>query len=498
MGDNVSSRTFTRQDRSLFREKVNRCLEALSQMLAEDDFDVDEPRIGIEVELNLVDSEGEPAMANAQVLDDVDDNAFQTELGQFNIEINMPPHPLRGCHLLEFEEDLRVALNTANARARRSGHELAMIGILPTLREEHLTGQAISANPRYELLNQQMLNTRGEDIELHVTGIPLSAQSAPEQLDTSFGTIAPEAACTSLQLHLQVAPNQFAAYWNAAQAISGVQVAVGANSPFLFGRALWHETRLPLFEQSTDTRPPELVNQGVRPRVWFGERWITSIFDLFEENSRYFTALLPVSSDEDPLAVLEAGGIPTLAELRMHNGTIYRWNRPIYDAADGGHHLRLENRVLPAGPTVTDTVADAAFFYGLVRALVDADRPLWSQMSFASAGRNLEAAARSGFDARLEWPGTGSISPRELVLRRLLPLAHTGLAAFGVDADVRERYLGVIEQRCAAERNGARWQRDAVRAREAAGAPRAQALTEMLRDYLILMGAGEPVHTWPI
>ncbi len=496
MGDDVSSRTFTRQDRSIFRTKVKRCLEALARMLAEDNFDVAEPKIGIEVELNLVDAEAEPAMANAQVLEAVDDGAFQTELGQFNIEINMPPHPLRGGHLLEFEGALRGALNSANDRARRSGHELAMIGILPTLREEHLTQKAISADPRFELLNQQMLDTRGEDIALHITGTPLPGRTVPEQLDTSFATIAPEAACTSLQLHLQVAPDEFAAYWNAAQAISGVQVAVAANSPFLFGRALWHETRLPLFQQSTDTRPPELVNQGVRPRVWFGERWITSIFDLFEENSRYFTALLPVCGEEDPLAVLDAGGTPALTELRMHNGTIYRWNRPIYDTADGGHHLRLENRVLPAGPTVTDTVADAAFFYGLVRALVDADRPLWPQMSFDAAGGNLLAAARGGFDARLYWPEIGWVSPQELVLRRLLPLAHAGLASYGVDSTVRERYLGVIEQRCIAERNGARWQRDAVSARESAGESREQALNGMLRDYLALMGAGEPVHTW--
>lgn len=498
MGEDISPRTFTRQDRSLFRERVNRCLEALAQMLAEDNFHVADPRIGIEVELNLVDSELQPAMANSQVLDGLDDETFQTELGQFNIEINMPPHPLRGRHLLGFEEDFRGALDSASRRARSSGRELAMIGILPTLREEHLTSRAISADPRYGLLNQQMLNTRGEDIALRITGVPLATGDMPEQLDTSFGTIAPEAACTSLQLHLQVSPDQFAAHWNAAQAISAVQVAVGANSPFLFGRALWHETRLPLFEQSTDIRPQELINQGVRPRVWFGERWITSVFDLFEENSRYFTALLPVCSDEDPLAVLAAGGSPLLAELQMHNGTIYRWNRPVYDTTGDGHHLRLENRVLPAGPTVADTLADAAFYYGLVRGLVDADRPLWSQMAFGVASENLEAAARGGFDARLNWPAVGSVGPGDLVLRLLLPIADAGLAAFGVDGAVRERYLGIIEQRCAAERNGARWQRDAVRARQEAGESRAQALAGMFRDYLTLMAEGRPVHTWQI
>src|SRR5512133_3071757 len=197
-------------------------------------------------------------------------------------------------------------------------------------------------------------------------------------------TIMPEAACTSTQVHLQVSPEDFAGYWNAAQAIAGVQVAVGANSPFLFGKHLVAESRIPLFEQSTDTRSEELKAQGVRPRVWFGERWITSIFDLFEENVRYFPALLPITEDEDPLAVLEAGGTPGLHELRLHNGTIYRWNRPIYDVVDGTPHLRVENRVLPAGPTVVDMLANAAFYYGALGTLSEEDRPLGTKRSVAA------------------------------------------------------------------------------------------------------------------
>ena len=195
-------------------------------------------------------------------------------------------------------------------------------------------------------------------------------------------------------------PGHFGAHWNAAQAIAGLQMAIGANSPFFFGRELWRETRIALFEQTTDTRPEELKAQGVRPRVWFGERWITSIFDLFEENVRYFPALLPVVEDEDPMAVLESGGAPKLQELRLHNGTIYRWNRPIYDISRGRPHLRVENRVLPAGPTIVDTLANAAFYYGLVRVLVEDDRPVWTAMSFEAARENFYEGARDGIDAR--------------------------------------------------------------------------------------------------
>ena len=248
----------------------------------------------------------------------------------------------------------------------------------------------------------------------------------------------PEAACTSTQFHVQTSPDTFAEYWNASQAICSIQLALGANSPYLLGQELWRETRIPLFEQSTDTRAEELKAQGVRPRVWFGERWINSVFDLFEENVRYFPALLPITEDEDPLAVLEAGGTPTLSELRLHNGTIYRWNRPVYDIAGGVPHLRVENRVLAAGPTVADTVANAAFYFGLVRALAESERPLWSQMSFSAAEENFHVAAQHGIDAQIYWPGVGQVRATELTLRRLLPMAREGLAAWGVDtADER-------------------------------------------------------------
>ena len=236
-----------------------------------------------------------------------------------------------------------------------------------------------------------------------------------------------------MQLHLQVDPADFAVHWNAAQSIAGIQLALGANSPFFFGKELWRETRIPLFEQATDTRSEELRAQGVRPRVWFGERWITSIFDLFEENVRYFSALLPVCEAEDPVAMLERGDIPRLQELRLHNGTIYRWNRPIYDVVRGRPHLRVENRVLPAGPTVVDILANAAFYYGLIRVLVEQERPIWSQMSFATAEENFHAGAREGIDARVYWPGVGEVPVAELVLRRLLPMAQEGLDRWGID-----------------------------------------------------------------
>lgn len=506
MGAEVSKREFTREDRRRFREQVGRDTEAIARMLAEGLFsDTDAaagsppaPLLGMEVELNLIDRAMNPAMSNATVLQAIADPAYQTELGQFNMEINVAPRPLTDDNTIALEQALRGSLNRAERRAAATDNHIVMIGMLPTLRTDHLMRQWISANPRYDLLNEQIFAARGEDIALDIDGVPLGAQRVGERLITTADSILPEAACTSVQLHLRVAPEDFAAHWNAAQSIAGVQVALAGNSPFFAGKALWHESRIPVFEQATDTRPLELKNQGVRPRVWFGERWITTIFDLFEENTRYFPALLPVCTDEDPLETLDAGRIPELSELKLHNGTVYRWNRPIYDVVDGHAQLRIENRVLPAGPTVLDTMADSAFYYGVLRGLVDADRPLWSQMSFGAATENLHTGARDGLDAQLYWPTVGWIRPDELVLRRLLPLAETGLAAFGVSSRARRRYLSVIEGRCVSRQTGAVWQRESVAAREAAGDSRAQALSGMLREYVNRMHEGEAVHTWDL
>jgi gamma-glutamyl:cysteine ligase YbdK (ATP-grasp superfamily) len=488
MGEEVAHQEFTREDRTRYREKVRRCLDVFARMLREARFDSDAPMTGLEIELNLVDSLGDPALKNTEALEHIADPDFQTELGQFNLEINVAPKQLRDRGFSDFEDGVRASLNDAESKAARVGAHLVMIGILPTLSSGHMSPASLTANPRYQLLSDQILAARGEDILIDITG--------PERLRTTTDSIVPEAACTSTQLHTQVSPEQFPDYWNASQAVAGVQLALGANSPFLLGRELWRETRVPLFEQATDTRSEELKAQGVRPRVWFGERWITSIFDLFEENARYFPALLPVLEEEDPLEVLEAGGTPRLAELRLHNGTVYRWNRPVYDVVDGTPHLRVENRVLPAGPTVVDTMANAAFYFGLVRALAEDERPLWSRMSFSAAEENFHEAARAGIEARVYWPGLGQVPATELVVRRLLPMARAGLEAWGVEQQESDRLLGIVEQRCIAGRNGASWFVERYHERVGESGERLDALRSTLNEYRDRMHTNAPVHTW--
>jgi len=491
VGEEVGPHAFSRADRQRYREKLRTCLDVFGRMLGESRFDFERPLTGLEIEFNLVDAQHDPAMRNQEVLNAIADEVFQAEVGQFNIEFNARPTSLSGAAAQELETELRRSLNEADRRAQEINAHIVMIGILPTLMAEQLSAESLSANPRYALMNEQIFAARGEDLHITIDG--------PERLVMYADTIAPEAACTSVQFHLQVSPQDYAANWNAAQCIAGVQVALAANSPFLFGKELWRETRIALFEQATDTRPAELKAQGVRPRVWFGERWITSVFDHFEENVRYFPALLPVCDDEDPEAVLARGDTPRLSELRMHNGTIWRWNRPVYDIHRDRPHLRVENRVLPAGPTIADVMANGAFYYGLLRALAYEDRPVWSQMSFAAAEENFNEGARRGIHAQLFWPGAGTVPVTELVLRRLLPLARSGLTEWGVDAAVADRLLGIIEGRCLRYRNGAEWQAETVhRLDETQSLDRRHSLREMLRRYVEHMHSNEPVHTWPV
>jgi len=489
MGRDVPSITVSQQDRRAYREKVRQCLDVFARMLRESRFETEPRQVGLEIELNLVDGDGRPTMTNTAALAAIGDPSFATELGRFNLEINVPPRQLAGEALSALERDVSAKLAHAAARTLRSGSRLVMVGILPTLRPGDVTDDAMSANPRYRLLNEQMIAARGEDMRICIDG--------PERLLTHVDTIMPEAACTSVQFHLQVSPEAFGSYWNAAQAVAGIQVALAANSPYLFGRELWRETRIPLFEQVTDTRPEELQQQGVRPRVWFGERWITSVFDLFEENIRYFPALLPLREDEDPEAALDSGEAPHLAELTLHNGTVYRWNRPVYAVHDGRPHLRVENRVLPAGPTVADVIANAAFYYGLVRALAETERPVWTQMSFAAAADNLVEASRHGIEARVYWPGIGEAPVTELTLRRLLPQASEGLRQWGVDSADADRMLGIIEQRCLTGRTGATWQVETVHRLERGQTDRRGALRRMTEGYIERMVTNRPAHTWP-
>lgn len=494
MGAKVAADHFDLDDRRRFRARLHTCLDGLRRLLGEERFDRPRDMAGVEVEVSLADSHGAPQMVNDEVLTRMATADFQTELGKYTLELNMAPRALSGRILDDLAEELRVALGYADRMAAVCGARVVMVGVLPTVTEQAMVLETFSPVDRYLLLNDQIMAARGELVSLDLAGA--------EHLTGTFDSIAPESACTSVQFHLQVTPARFAPFWNAAQAAAAAQVAVGANAPFVFGRQLWHESRPAFFLQATDSRPPEFAAQGVRPRAWFGERWIDSVTCLFEENLAYFPALLPLCDAEDPQQVLDAGGVPRLAELALHNGTVYRWNRPVYAVTDGVPHLRVENRVLSTGPTVTDTVANAAFLYGLVRALADQPDPVWRRLAFTAAEQNFHAACRHGIHATLIWPHPGGSGCREvpaarLVADHLLPLAAAGLDAFGVAAPDRDRYLGVIEGRCRRRTTGADWQTAIYHQERENGADRTAALAALVRRYCDLARTDTPVHSWP-
>ncbi|WKD58055.1 Carboxylate-amine ligase YbdK [Corynebacterium capitovis DSM 44611] len=490
MGDSISTDSYTPRQRSIYRKRLEDELEVFDRHLQDAEF-ISRGTIGLELELNLVDDAMQPARRNNDVLARLSDD-YQSEIGSYNVELNLPPQSIGGDGLAEMEAMLRDRLGRVKRAAADVGTRVAMIGTLPTVTPEFLEEAGWMTNEfRYLGLNNSVMESRGELVRIDLNRV--------ESLVHEFDDISPESTCTSIQLHLQVAPDRFASAWNASQAIAGVQAAIGANSPLLMGRRLWHESRIPVFKQSIDTRTKELINQGVRPRVWFGERWITSVFDLFEENVRYFSPLIPEGRLEAGRPMM-SGDNPGLHYLNLHNGTVWRWNRPIYDPNGQLSHIRVENRLLPAGPTVKDIVADAAFYYGLVKYLGEQTRPVWSRLGFEQARRNFEAGARDGLTARMEWPTLGTIEVAQLVKEHLLPQARRGLDKLDVSQRRIDEYMGIIEGRATRRQNGATWQLAALTQAGAGTHPgtpeRAEALARVLRQYLRNQEEDTPVHTW--
>lgn len=505
MGDAVSTESYTPRQRTRYRQRLMDDLEVFDRHLQEAEF-INQGTIGLELELNLVDEHMQPKLCNADVLAELSDE-YQSEIGAYNVELNHPPLSISGTGLLDLEDGLNERLGIVRDAANKAGAEVAMIGTLPSVTTEFLQDPDwMTPENRYKALSNSVLESRGELVR-----IDLERQ---ESYHHDFEDIAPESTCTSIQLHLQVAPDRFAAAWNASQAIAGVQTALSANSPLFAGHKLWHESRIPVFEQSIDTRTPELITQGVRPRVWFGERWITSAFDLFEENVRYFSPLLPEDRVEAGTPIV-TDGKPGLHYLSLQNGTIWRWNRPIYDPNTELSHIRVENRLLPAGPTVADIVADAAFYYGMVKYLVGQTRPVWSRLSYDDATSNFFAGARDGLYASMTWPTLGTIPVADLVTNHLLEQAEQGLEQLEVDRKLIDKNLEIIEGRARSHQNGATWQlvalnhataavvaevEDGVEGAESVDGPdtpvRREAMARMLKAYIANQKSGAPVHTW--
>ncbi len=472
----------------LFTQRVLRDLRALERMIDEGMIETETRRIGMEQELMLVDRGQRPAMTSMEILERIDDEHFTTELARFNLEANLPPLEFTGDCLRRMEQTVSELLGKLRKVAAELGTDVLLTGILPTIRQTDLDMANMAPVPRYFALNAGLRYLRGSEFDLRVSGI--------DEINIKHDSVMLEACNTSCQVHLQVSPEEFAQYYNIAQVAVAPILAVASNSPFLFGKRLWHETRIAVFEQSIDTRLPAHHVQERRARVSFGSRWIDrSILEIYEEDIARFRVFLGTDEDEDPFEIIDQGRVPKLRALTIHNSTVWRWNRPCYGVFDGRPHLRIENRVLPSGPTILDEIANGAFWFGLVSGLAAEHEDIRSLIKFDAARSNFAAAAHRGLDSQLVWLDGRKHPAGQLILDVLLPIARRGLQHREIDTEDIDRYLSVIESRAASGQTGADWMLRSYSEMHEQGT-QFQRLRALVAAMLDREKQGNPVHEW--
>lgn len=489
MGEQRVSEQVNDEQLQAFMKALLADVVALERLIEQGRIEAGVRRIGAEQEMFLVDRALRPAPIAADVLERAGDPRLTPELARFNLEANLSPQIFGGDCLRRLEDELREVVGRAAEAAGGAGGDVLLAGILPTLRSGDLGLDNMMPRPRYIELNRAFRRLRGGEFQIRIQGL--------EDFDATHDNVMLESCNTSFQIHFQVSAQEFAGLYNLAQAVTAPVLAAAVNSPLLLGRRLWHETRIALFERSMDTRPTAPGDREQRPRVHFGDGWVReSVLELFREDIARFRVVITGETGEDPMAVLARGEVPDLKALRLHNGTVYRWNRPCYGVAGGIAHLRIENRALPAGPTLLDEVANAAFYHGLMVGLSRQHERIDRVMAFEDARANFFAAARHGLKAELTWIGGETIAAPRLILDRLLPDAREGLRVAGIDAADIDRYLGVIEARVRCGQTGAQWALSSVSAMEgkATQEMRCRSLCAAMLEH---QRKEEPVHAWP-
>ena len=480
MGEEIIRESFTAEDFEQFEQQLREQTAVLKQWFEQGTFSEQPPSGGFELEAWLVDRDAQPAAINEQYLQQLDNPLVVAELSRFNVELNGTPQQMHGNALSALQDELQGTWQRCRDAAQQLDSDIMMIGTLPTLQDSDLCPANMSKMLRYEALNEQVLRMRqGKPLHLNING--------HEHLDSIHHDVMLEAAATSFQIHMQIPGSLGMRYYNAALVAAAPLLAASTNSPFLFGKWLWDETRIPLFEQAVELGGLGGAAFGPMKRVSFGSGYVhNSLHECYAENLEHFPVLLPlvgVESCDD--------GAERLPHLRMHNGTIWRWVRPLigFDA-DGTPHLRIEQRVVPSGPTLTDAIANAAVFFGLMQAMVSLETPLESQIEFSVARDNFYAAAKQGLQANLKWCGK-PVTAQNLMLDELLPMARDGLLSMGVDRSEIDHFLGIIQTRVATGQTGSAWQQQ--RAQQLNGD-----LQAMTREYLYWQESGKPVHEWPL
>lgn len=490
MGEHKIEQSVDDRQMRAFTKALLNDLGALEQMLDNGRIESGVRRIGAEQEMFLVDAQFRPAPVAVEIIERVKDPRVTTEIARFNLEANLTPRLFEGDCFRRMEEEIKGVIGLVREGARHSGADVLLAGILPTLHRSDLTLDNITPSPRYYQLNDAVMRLRDGAISVHIKGL--------EEVTVASDNMMLLSSNTSFQVHLQVGPEEFAPLYNMAQAVTAPLLAAAVNSPVWLGNRLWQETRIALFQHSADARSRPEQARGFPTRVGFGERWLEgSVIELFREDIARFRPMMTTEVDEDPQDVLALGGVPRLGALCLHNGTVWWWNRPCYGVSEGKAHLRIENRVLPSGPTVLDEVANAAFFTGLMAALPEEYGAIDERMTFDDARSNFWAAARHGLKAQFTWVDGRSYTPVALILEHLLPLARAGLKAQQVDAADIDLYLGTLEERVRTGQTGAQWALSSLAGMGKKGTRdmRHRALASAMHE---LQQTGEPVHRWPV
>lgn len=492
MGLSITKSEFAAEEFERFATKVRTDLAALSRLLQRPDFGEGESSIGAEVEFYIVNPELRVQPINTAIAARVQDPQLTVELNRFNLEYNLSPQAFKGDPFARTERELLAAIERINQHAASLDGELVPIGILPTLRPSDMGAGAMTDEPRYHALSRALIKQRGEPFSIHIGG--------KDVINLEADDVYMEGANTSFQLHWRVPAHRFADYFNAVQLVTPIALALASNSPSLFGHHLWDETRIALFKQSIDSRSPNHKTWRHPPRVYYGNGWARNAWELFAASASLFPPIIPLLSDEDPLAVVDHGEVPELAELRLHQGTTWPWNRAIFDHADGGH-LRIEIRSMPAGPTAVDMCANGLFVIGAALAVLDDIDHLTSILPFHYTEHNFYRAAKYGIGAEIIWPHKDQVQLQDMPLltlaRELLPRAREALQQTAVDETEIHRLLGIIEGRIETAMSGARWQRHITESLCKSLNPD-EAFRSMLALYMANQKKNIPLHEWTL
>ncbi|MCP4596666.1 glutamate-cysteine ligase family protein [Neptuniibacter sp.] len=492
MGQEIASEKFSEQDYQHFQEKLLENLQGLKCLLSQPDFGVGSASIGAELELYLIDQQARPLLLNKEVISRCDHKQLALELNRFNLEYNLTPVPAAGTPFTRLEEEMKYAIELVTSQLQEEQGRALPIGILPTLKRSDFGLQVMTDESRFFALTKALQRLRGGMFCIKIDGDP------PISLRSNDVTL--EGANSSMQVHFRVNPERFACTFNALQLVTPVVLALAANSPFMLGHKLWHETRIPLFRQAIDGRSHDECDRGLPSRVDFGNGWVREgAYELFAESVRLYEPILPVVSEEDVASLIKQGKTPKLNELCLHTGTVWPWNRAVYDSHDGGH-VRVEMRALPAGPTPCDMVTNAAFALGVAKGLQEQMDEIIPAMPFTTLARNFYLAAERGVNADLMWPDlnrVGGLVKKSVlsIAEEIIPIAYKGLKELGVDDKEADYYLVIMKQRINSGMTGALWQRREFQ-RLVRKMPDHAALTRMMQRYMDYSAENVPVSEW--